>query len=488
MTAETVASCCGEVLRLRPGVYHAVDRRGQEYLLHRSASQRLGRLSEPQRAVVRQLAEAEHTDGSLRADARRRGGDRAVEELERLLRQLRTGGWLYITVVHDGRPAYTIEPYRRPVDPPAGAPGADLVLSRFAILHRSRADLLIESPRSWCAIRLHDPDVVATLATFIRPRTGTGGTGGTDGTGGPLPATLAGLAGRILSDLTWAMVLVEAPGDEDAAFDLRQWSPHELWFHQRSRGDGVPERPFGRTRWAAGLFEPLPARRPSFAGPTVDLPRPDPDALRAADATVTEVLDRRRSIRRHDDGRPITVGQIGEFLYRAAGVRYTAAHDGVEFMTGPNPSGGALDPLEFYLAVRLAAGIEPGLYRYDRFDHRLERVCGPTRPVRRLIDAAQNATGSAEAPQTYPPQLVVLLAARFGRVGWSYETLTYSLILKQVGVAYQTMYCVATAMGLAPCALGAGDPAAFAAATGVDPLGESTVGEFILGSRPDGGA
>jgi hypothetical protein len=46
------------------------------------------------------------------------------------------------------------------------------------------------------------------------------------------------------------------------------------------------------------------------------------------------------------------------------------------------------------------------------------------------------------------------------------------------------MYCVATAMGLAPCALGAGDPAAFAAATGLDPLGEGTVGEFILGSRP----
>jgi hypothetical protein len=50
------------------------------------------------------------------------------------------------------------------------------------------------------------------------------------------------------------------------------------------------------------------------------------------------------------------------------------------------------------------------------------------------------------------------------------------------------MYCVATAMGLAPCALGAGDPAVFAEATGLDPLVEGTVGEFILGSRPAKGS
>src|SRR5204862_6953548 len=142
-----------------------------------------------------------------------------------------------------------------------------------------------------------------------------------------------------------------------------------------------------------------------------------------------------------------------------------------------DPSGGGLDALEFYPAVRLAAGLAPGLYRYGRFGHRLEHVCGLTRAVRRLIDAAQNATGGPADVHMYPPQVVVLLAARFGRVGWSYETLAYSLILKQVGVTYQTMYCVATAMGLAPCALGAGDSAAFAEATGLDPLVEGTVGE-----------
>lgn len=473
MIAEAVASSCDEVLRLRPGVYRAADPSGRDYLLHRSASQRLGKLTEPQRAVVRQLAESDCSGASMRAAARCRDGDRGVRELEDLLGQLRAGGWLQITVVSDDRPAYTIEPYRRPDPRPDDLQGA-VMLSRFAVMRRSGADLLIESPRSWCAIRLHDPDVAAALAALAGPRAGT------DGWSLPAP-----LARRLLSDMAWAAMVVEAAGDEDTAFELRQWSPHELWFHQRSRREGVQDRGFGSTKWAAGEFEPLPARRPSFPGRAIDLDQPDLDALRRTDATLTGVLEERRSIRRHDDQRPVTLGQVSEFLYRTAGVRATACGDVVEVVTGPNPSGGALDPLEFYLAVRLADALAPGLYRYDRFGHRLEPVCGLTRPVRRLIDAAQAATGSPrEAEPTYPPQLVILFAARFGRVGWSYETLTYSLILKQVGVTYQTMYCVATAMGLAPCALGAGDPAAFAEATGLDQLAEGTVGEFILGSRP----
>jgi SagB-type dehydrogenase family enzyme len=471
---------CHEVVRLRPGVFLAVDTSGQGYLLHRSSSQRLGELTQTQRSLLAQLAAAECSGESLRKVACDASGESGVAELHSLLRQLRAGGWLHIRVVRDGRPVYTIEPFRRPDRPEFGGPedrGAELVLSRFAILHRSGSDLVIESPRSWCTIRVHDPGVVAALGALI----GAGGISSRESAPEPL-------AGRLRSGLAWAGLLVPASGAEDTAFELRLWSAHELWFHLRSRGEGVPGEHFGRTKWAAGEFKPLPARRPAYAGQSIGLHRPDLDELRHSDATLTGVLEERRSIRQHDDSRPITVQQIGEFLYRAAGVRDTLAVGDAETVTGPNPSGGALGELEFYLAVRLAAGLEPGLYRYDRFGHRLEQVCGPTRPVRRLIDAAQNATGGSEAmPRTYPPQLVILLAARFGRVGWSYETLGYSLILKHVGVTYQTMYCVATAMGLAPCALGAGDPAVFAQATGLDPLTEGTVGEFILGSRPAGG-
>jgi hypothetical protein len=45
------------------------------------------------------------------------------------------------------------------------------------------------------------------------------------------------------------------------------------------------------------------------------------------------------------------------------------------------------------------------------------------------------------------------------------------------------MYLVATAMNLAPCAIGGGNSDRFAAAVGTDYYAETSVGEFILGSQ-----
>jgi hypothetical protein len=44
------------------------------------------------------------------------------------------------------------------------------------------------------------------------------------------------------------------------------------------------------------------------------------------------------------------------------------------------------------------------------------------------------------------------------------------------------MYLAATAMNLAPCALGCGDSDLFARAAGTDYYVETSVGEFLLGS------
>ncbi len=46
------------------------------------------------------------------------------------------------------------------------------------------------------------------------------------------------------------------------------------------------------------------------------------------------------------------------------------------------------------------------------------------------------------------------------------------------------MYLVATALGLAPCALGAGNSDTFAEAVGIDYFAETSVGDFMLSSAP----
>jgi SagB-type dehydrogenase family enzyme len=65
--------------------------------------------------------------------------------------------------------------------------------------------------------------------------------------------------------------------------------------------------------------------------------------------------------------------------------------------------------------------------------------------------------------------------------------MAYAATLKNVGVLYQSMYLVATAMGLAPCGLGGGNAALFADVVGTDYFAESSVGEFLLGTAPDAG-
>ena len=92
-----------------------------------------------------------------------------------------------------------------------------------------------------------------------------------------------------------------------------------------------------------------------------------------------------------------------------------------------------------------------------------------------MVQAAMASSGLKQ-----PPDVLITLAARFGRLAWKYEGVAYALAQKNVGGLYQQMYLVATALGLAPCALGAGNSDVFADATGLDYFAETSVGEFLL--------
>jgi hypothetical protein len=67
-----------------------------------------------------------------------------------------------------------------------------------------------------------------------------------------------------------------------------------------------------------------------------------------------------------------------------------------------------------------------------------------------------------------------------------FELRRRSLEAASCWVLYQTLYLVATAMGLGPCAVGGGKAELLSRAIGTDYLVESAVGEFLLGSRPSG--
>ena len=99
-----------------------------------------------------------------------------------------------------------------------------------------------------------------------------------------------------------------------------------------------------------------------------------------------------------------------------------------------------------------------------------------------LLAGAEFAMGASAAPQ-----VLITIAARFGRVSWKYSSVAYSLILKDVGVLLQTLYLMATDMGLGGCAIGTNNIDLFEKMTGIDFHIEGPVGQFALGrgGNPD---
>lgn len=445
-----------ELLRLRPGIFTTRTPAGETYLLTHRAGESLG--NQPGAgAVLERLAAGP-------VPALELAGPAAA-----LVARLRAGGWLSVTVA-SRKPLYTVVPHRGPPREEAGVAPERPVLSRFTVLRREGDALVLEHPDSWCRMVVHDAGVASAVGRLLLPAPASD-------VDDQLPAPVRG---RLWRDLWRCGLAVPPEAPEDATLARRQWSPAERWLHQRSRlGDHHLELDrFAGTSWARGRFDPLPARHPPFSGQVTELRRPDLARLSASDPPLTRVLEERRSIREHDDAAPITVDQLAELLFRCGRNRALRSHDGLEHLSRPYPSGGALHELEIYPVVRHVAGLSPGLYHYDGQEHRLVAVCGLQPPVRRLLAGAARSAGVPEQPQ-----VVLVVAARFGRIMWRYEQIGYSLVLKHVGVLYQVVYSVATAMGLAACGLGTGDSDSFAQATGLDPWEESSVGELMIGSR-----
>jgi SagB-type dehydrogenase family enzyme len=360
------------------------------------------------------------------------------------------------------------------------------VLSRFAVLLRLEGEAVVESPLAHARVILNDGRAAALVGALMAPATAEELTGGVSG----LPAeavtgmlTLllrAGLLGEAGADGSCA-------GDEDPA--LQTWEFHDLLFHTRSR-QGRSDAPCGGTYRLAGRLAPPPALKPAPPGETLELYRPDLARLERDDPPLARVQERRCSVREFDTEHPITDRQLGEFLFRVARVKdcwqaeVTTDRGPVrmDFASRPYPAGGSLHELELYAVVNRCANLQPGLHHYDPARHCLTRLCGRTAEVTALLREAAQSTALPEDSV----QVLLILAARFARVAWKYESIAYALTLKHVGVVFQTMYLAATAMGLGPCAVGCGDADLFARAAGTDYYVETSVGEFLLGSQRQG--
>jgi SagB-type dehydrogenase family enzyme len=406
-----------------------------------------------------------------------------LAEWAAVLTKLRRVNLLDVSVHSDGRILATLQP--RAVVAPArlpSSPDAPVILDRFAHLRSRDGSAVLEGAGARGAVVVHDPRVGALLVELASGSTIAAlsrGPAGLDRLETTAIVRLIGQAGLLaaMDDPAGATPDAGQP-DPTGGVTVDRWSFADRLFHAQSRKS--PEvTEYGATGSRPGRRPSLPAVK-AVTGETVALARPDAGAVARTDLTLDDAMRRRRSVRDYDEDRPITAAQLGEVLFRSQRVlRVGADHGHGEVMWRPYPTGGGLQELEIYPVVDRCDGLPAGLYRYDGLGHRLE-IVGPVGPAsERLLDGASSASGRSS-----PPQVLLVVTARWGRVMGKYESMAYALVLKDLGVLYQTLYLVATSMGLAPCALGGGEAGILEPAAGLDPAEEAVVGEFMLGGRP----
>ncbi|MEV2274261.1 SagB family peptide dehydrogenase [Nocardiopsis sp. NPDC049922] len=352
-------------------------------------------------------------------------------------------------------------------------PGARLRLSRFAAVRRDGDTAVLESPAAACQVILNRPALAALPAALAVPRTPAEALAHCpDPAAADLLQLLVDLGLAAETDAAGGLPEDEAPGHAGRTF-------RDLWAHGGRAGIAMsPPRAGGPST----AFPPPPALTPAD-GPVRPLPRPDMARLRRTDPPLAEVMERRRSVRTFGDP-PVTAAQVGEVLYRVGRITTRLAADpdtpgSYDRALRPVPGAGALHELEYYVAARRCTGLSPGVYRYDPADHALVTVARDPSALVPLVDHAYRALGSSDVPQ-----VLITLAARFQRLSWKYGEIAHTLALKDTGVVIQSVYLCAEAAGLAACAIGPADTAAFAEATGCDPLDQAPVGGIVLGSRP----
>jgi SagB-type dehydrogenase family enzyme len=351
-----------------------------------------------------------------------------------------------------------------------------IALSRFTYLRRRGKEMVLESPRAAALFRIADPGIAAVLAALSQPqkisryRKERGFPG----------LELLGL----LLDCQILFKLREGDSDglrpSEGDPNLVLWDFHDLLFHTHST-EGRQANPLGGLYSYSDLMAPLPAVRPPWPGRAIDL---NSVAAASAPSPFAALLDERHSIRDFDDQHPITLAELATLLQTAARVRakWTAPSDmgeegpEVSYASRPYPSGGAAYELELYLAVDKCEGLARGFYHYDADRHALTPIEVRPQDLDAQLSDAEFAIGASGLPQ-----VLIVVAARFGRVSWKYSSVAYSLILKDVGVLTQTLYLAATDMRLGGCAIGTNNIDRFARMTGLEFSVEGPVGQFALG-------
>ena len=269
----------------------------------------------------------------------------------------------------------------------------------------------------------------------------------------------------LLRHLLAAGVVLEETDPPDQTPALGNWTVLELAVQRQAA--------FGQVRDPLPETPPPPPLKDMAGHPTIRLPRP----RQKGGQGFYHVLEARRSSRTYS-GAPLSVSELSSFLHAAARVKSMRGANGDELTYRPYPGSGARHTLELYLLSHDVKGVERGAYYYHPLEHALYRLRGADQ---RYHDNFEMAWHAAAGRLNARPAILLLIMSRVDRMMWKYERLGLVNIYRDVGCLVQTMYLVATEMGLAPCAIGTIRDRDNAEWLDLNPLDEAQVGCFLLG-------
>jgi putative peptide maturation dehydrogenase len=201
----------------------------------------------------------------------------------------------------------------------------------------------------------------------------------------------------------------------------------------------------------------------------------------ARDGQLYEVLRRRKTTRAFDVETALPLADLAAVLFHVFGYTGSAELGAGELgLRRTSPSGGALHPVEAYPLVINVETVEPGLYHYSGFDHALELV----EPL--AHDHAAALALRLVCGQTYfdGVHALVLLTGRFERAFWKYRNQPKALVAVWMDAAHlsQTLYLVATELGLGAFVTLAINDADADELLGLDGIGEGTLAACGVGN------
>ena len=206
-----------------------------------------------------------------------------------------------------------------------------------------------------------------------------------------------------------------------------------------------------------GLPMPPPQQPYDANAPTVDLPAPDPSILAKPDLYAC-IADRKS--RRQYTGERLTLQELAYLLWATQGVRKVVMGGKGSFRTVP--SSGGRHPFETYLAIQRVDGVEPGMYRYLPFEHKLVHLFSDEDLEGRLTELtlAQRFVGQSA--------VCFIWSAVPYRQEWRYGTQGYKGTLLDAGHVCQDLYLACESIGCGTCAIAAYDQAELDRYLGLD--------------------